>query len=139
MEKQVNVLGQPLAPCCEQGGYTRQGYCFVPADDFGNHSVCARVTDAFLQFSKAQGNDLITPIPQYQFPGLRDGDAWCLCAIRWLHAQEAGVSPPLYLASTQVNALKRIDFELLVEHALDADQFKTEIDTIRAIIRQGSK
>ena len=85
MANQFNVLGTRLKLCCGNGGYTREGFCYVPESDLGNHSVCAIMTDDFLQFSKSQGNDLISPNPLYDFEGLKAGDKWCLCAVRWLH------------------------------------------------------
>lgn len=116
-----NVLGGPLAVCGQQPrtGYFRDGHCRTRADDAGLHVVCARVTDAFLQFSLARGNDLVTPVPAYEFPGLRDGDRWCLCARRWLEAHEAGVAPPVYLAATHARTLDVLDLDTLLPYALD--------------------
>ena len=83
------------------------------------HIVCARVTEEFLAFSKSRGNDLSTPIPQYGFPGLREGDQWCLCALRWKEALEAGVAPPVVLEATHVSTLEFVDLEDLQAHAWD--------------------
>jgi uncharacterized protein (DUF2237 family) len=101
-----NVLGEALQPCPSRHrtGFYRDGYCNTGADDHGVHVVCAKVTDAFLQFSKARGNDLVTP--RGGFPGLRDGDGWCLCASRWQEAHEAGVAPPVVLEATHAAALR---------------------------------
>lgn len=120
MANAKNVLGNPLQLCCANGGYTREGFCYVPDGDIGNHSVCAIVDDAFLAFSKAQGNDLITPRPEYQFAGLKDGDKWCLCAIRWEHARQAGLAPKVVLAATNEACLSVIKLEHLKAHAFDA-------------------
>lgn len=116
-----NALGGPLELCGNdpRTGYFRDGHCRTRADDAGLHVVCARVTDGFLQFSLARGNDLITPVPAYNFVGLRDGDRWCLCARRWLEAHEAGVAPPVYLAATHSAALDVVDLDTLLPYALD--------------------
>lgn len=117
-----NVLGGDLVPCSFDPltGYYRTGSCDCRGDDPGVHVVCARVTEEFLEFSVAQGNDLVTPMPQYGFAGLRPGDQWCLCASRWLEAYRAGVAPPVVLAATHVMALEHVGLDALVEHALDA-------------------
>ncbi|WP_088331986.1 DUF2237 domain-containing protein [Lacimicrobium sp. SS2-24] len=117
MARIKNVLGQPLQLCCGNGGFTREGFCYVPASDIGNHSVCAIMTDAFLQYSRAQGNDLMTPNPLYDFPGLKAGDRWCLCAGRWLQAEQAGVAPPVILAAVNEAALSVIPIETLQRYA----------------------
>ncbi|QBJ63809.1 DUF2237 domain-containing protein [Pseudoalteromonas sp. DL-6] len=116
MANQLNVLGTRLQLCCGNGGYTREGFCYVPDSDFGNHSVCAIMTDEFLQFSKAQGNDLISPNPLYDFAGLKAGDKWCLCAVRWYHAIAANVAPPVVLEATNQKALDIIEFDVLKAH-----------------------
>ena len=110
-----------LQPCCMDPltGFYRDGYCHTGAGDMGVHVVCAQVTDEFLEFSKAQGNDLSTPHPEYQFAGLKSGDRWCLCADRWQQALDAGMAPPIVLASTHVAALEFIDLEDLVAYAVD--------------------
>jgi uncharacterized protein (DUF2237 family) len=114
-----NVLGQPLAPCGTDPltGFFRDGCCRTGPDDLGVHTVCAIVTDAFLAFSAARGNDLRTPRPEYQFPGLHDGDRWCLCAARWLEAAHAGVAPPVVLAATHRRTLDLVPLDLLQQHA----------------------
>jgi uncharacterized protein (DUF2237 family) len=109
----LNVLGGPLQACPSRHrtGFYRDGYCNTGADDHGVHVVCARVTDAFLEFSKNRGNDLVTP--RGGFPGLKDGDGWCLCASRWQEAHEAGVAPPVVLEATHEAALRTAKLESL--------------------------
>lgn len=107
-EQALNVLGTPLLACsyAPLTGYFRDGCCNTDAHDRGSHVICARVTQAFLDFSLARGNDLITPRPELRFAGLKPGDRWCLCAVRWREAFEAGVAPPVVLASTHARALE---------------------------------
>lgn len=100
-------------------GYTREGLCVVPKDDVGNHSVCAEMTDAFLRFSSDQGNDLSTPRPEFDFPGLKAGDRWCLCAERFKEALEAGCAPEIFLGATHERALKVVSLDALKAHARD--------------------
>jgi uncharacterized protein (DUF2237 family) len=116
-----NVLGGPLAVCSADPltGFYRTGCCDTGPDDVGVHVVCAQVTAEFLAFSRSRGNDLITPRPEYGFPGLRPGDRWCLCATRWREALEAGVAPPVVLAATHEAALDIVRREDLLRHALD--------------------
>lgn len=116
-----NVLGGPLAPCCEDPvtGFYRDGYCHTGPQDVGSHTVCAHLTEAFLEFSLLRGNDLTTPRPEFDFPGLRPGDRWCLCIARWREALEAGVAPPVVLAATHEKALAVVTLEQLSRHALD--------------------
>jgi hypothetical protein len=115
-----NVLGDPLDTCsCDpMTGFFRTGECFTGPQDRGSHTVCARVTAEFLAFSKAQGNDLSTPRPEYEFPGLKPGDQWCVCASRWLDAFHAGLAPPVDLAATHEAALRIVPREALLAHAL---------------------
>lgn len=115
-----NVLGDELQSCCKSPltGYYRDGFCSTGAGDVGVHVVCAQVTAEFLEFSKAQGNDLITPMPLYDFPGLKPGDRWCLCAARWKEALDAGVAPPVVLASTHAAALEYVSLSDLKQHAV---------------------
>ena len=119
---QLNVLGSPLATCSLQPltGYFRTGCCETAADDFGSHTVCARVTAEFLAFSKARGNDLSTPMPAYGFDGLKPGDRWCLCVTRWKEALDAGMAPRVVLAATHRAALSVVTLEQLMAHAIDA-------------------
>ena len=120
-EASLNVLGLPLEACSLEPltGYTRSGRCETGPQDRGTHTVCARVTADFLAFSRAHGNDLVTPVPEYGFPGLKPGDRWCLCATRWVEALEAGVAPPLALQATHARTLQAVDLDTLKAHALD--------------------
>ncbi len=106
----LNVLGTPLVPCSYDPltGYYRDGCCNTDEHDHGSHVVCAKVTQAFLDFSLARGNDLVTPRPEYRFAGLKAGDRWCLCAMRWKEALSAGVAPTVYLACTHERALAHV-------------------------------
>ena len=118
--RQLNVLGTELQPCSldPMTGYYRTGCCENHGDDPGLHVVCCRVTDDFLEFEKQAGNDLSTPMPQYGFPGLSDGDQWCVCAARWAEALEAGCACPVVLESTHMSALEYIDLDDLKSHAV---------------------
>jgi uncharacterized protein (DUF2237 family) len=121
MARDLNVLGEPLTPCCHapKTGFYRDGFCRVGQDDVGVHSVCAMLTEEFLAFSLAQGNDLTTPRPEFGFPGLRPGDRWCLCASRWLEAAEVGLAPPVILSGTNQKTLDIVGLVTLRQHALD--------------------
>ncbi len=121
MAQARNVLGGELETCCLDPvtGYYRTGCCDTGPEDLGQHTVCARMTEEFLAFSKARGNDLSTPAPQFGFAGLKPGDRWCLCAARWLEAYEAGVAPPVLLAATHQAALDVVPFDALREQAAD--------------------
>ena len=101
-------------------GFYRDGCCRTGPDDLGLHLVCMVATDEFLEFSKARGNDLSTPQPQYRFPGLVEGDRWCLCVERWKEALEAGMAPQIVLAATHISSLEFVDLEDLQAHAVDA-------------------
>jgi uncharacterized protein (DUF2237 family) len=120
-EAEVSVLGGPLRPCSLRPltGFYRDGCCSTGPEDRGSHTVCSQMTEAFLAHSRAVGNDLSTPRPEYGFPGLRPGDRWCVCASRWLAAYRAGVAPPVILASTNEAALRIVPREALYEHAID--------------------
>lgn len=100
-------------------GFYRDGCCTTGPDDYGRHVVCAEVTAEFLAYTRAQGNDLSTPRPEYGFVGLSPGDRWCLCASRWREALRAGVAPRVVLASTHEAALEHVDLEDLLRHAID--------------------
>ena len=115
-----NVLGGPLDCCCTSPmtGFYRDGYCRTGPGDYGLHTVCARVTAEFLEFSASVGNDLSTPVPAYGFKGLEPGDRWCLCVQRWKEALQAGVAPPVVLESTHASALEFVDLEDLERHRL---------------------
>ncbi|MCH8497869.1 MAG: DUF2237 domain-containing protein [Marinobacter sp.] len=121
MDDSINVLGEQLESCSSdpQTGFYRDGCCNVGPDDHGVHAVCVVVTDEFLAFSQAQGNDLSTPVPAYGFPGLKAGDGWCLCAPRWQEAFEAGCAPRVRLRATHRAALEFCDMAALKRHAVD--------------------
>ena len=116
-----NVLGGELETCCTDPmtGFYRDGCCRTGPDDMGLHLVCIEATDEFLAFSKARGNDLSTPNDMYRFPGLVEGDRWCLCVERWKEALEAGMAPAVVLAATHISALEFVDLEDLQAHAID--------------------
>ena len=116
-----NVLGGTLASCYNDPatGFYRDGYCHTGPHDIGSHLVCARMTAAFLAFSVERGNDLVTPHPEFMFPGLKPGDRWCVCVARWKEAADAGVAPPVWLAATHERALDVVTLEELAQHALD--------------------
>lgn len=116
-----NVLGEPLAECCTSPmtGFYRTGCCETGPEDIGAHVICAQVTDEFLLFSAARGNDLVTPAPELGFPGLKPGDRWCVTAARWQEALDAGVAPPVVLAATHERALEFVSLEDLKRLALD--------------------
>jgi uncharacterized protein (DUF2237 family) len=117
----LNVLGGVLQTCCTSPltGFYRNGRCDTGPEDAGVHSVCIKVTDDFLAFSLAKGNDLVTPRPQWNFPGLQAGDCWCLCADRWKEALDAGVAPKIRLAATHEETLKHVSLDELIKYALD--------------------
>jgi uncharacterized protein (DUF2237 family) len=117
----VNVLGGTLRPCSFNPvtGFFRDGCCATGPEDIGSHTVCAVMTADFLAFSRASGNDLSTPLPQYGFPGLQPGDRWCLCAPRWQEALQAGAAPQVVLAATEAAALDYCALEDLKAHAAD--------------------
>ena len=116
-----NVLGTDLLPCSLDPvtGFFRDGCCHTDATDLGRHIICCRVTEAFLQFSAQQGNDLITPVPEYGFPGLKPGDQWCVCAARWIQAWRQNAAPGVVLAATHESALELIPLAVLQKFALD--------------------
>ena len=119
MTEAKNVLGETLEICCTNPvtGFYRDGFCQTGPRDFGKHVVCAQVTEEFLEFTKSLGNDLSTPMPAYQFPGLKPGDRWCLCAARWQEALEAGVAPPAILSATHEKALEVVSLADLQKYA----------------------
>ncbi len=119
--KPKNVLGGELKLCCMKPltGFYRDGFCKTGADDRGSHTICVRVTDAFLAFSKSRGNDLSTPRPEFQFPGLQDGDKWCLVALRWQEALEADAAPQVVLEATHEAALQYVSLEDLRKYRVE--------------------
>lgn len=117
----TNVVGGKLETCCTSPmtGYYRDGKCNTGGGDFGAHTVCAQLTEEFLQFTKSNGNDLSTPVPEFNFPGLKPGDCWCLCASRWKEAMDAGVAPPVVLSATHALTLEYVSLDELKQHAAD--------------------
>ena len=118
---QSNVLGGELQCCCQSPmtGFYRDGFCKTGPGDTGLHTVCVGMTAEFLKFSREQGNDLSTPVPEWDFPGLVPGDRWCLCVSRWKDALDAGMAPPVVLAATHISALEFVDLDDLKQHAVD--------------------
>ncbi|MGL4512563.1 MAG: DUF2237 family protein [Lacipirellulaceae bacterium] len=116
-----NVFGKPLAGCCTDPmtGFYRDGVCRTGPGDVGVHTVCAEMTAEFLRFSRAAGNDLSTPVPEYQFPALVPGDRWCVCAARWKEAYDAGKAPPVVLAACHISSLEFATLEELSEHEVE--------------------
>ena len=114
----INVFGKKLTPCCKntQTGFYRNGFCDTCPEDLGMHTVCVLLTKQFLEFSKKAGNDLSTPRPEMNFPGLKPGERWCICARRWKEAKKNNVAPPLFLEATHKETLKIISL-------LDLQQF----------------
>ena len=128
-----NVYGEPLVACSFKPltGFFRDGCCKTDADDAGSHLVCVVVSETFLRFSLLRGNDLITPRPEWHFPGLKAGDQWCLCARRWIEAWEAGVAPQVVLESTHAKMLELVDLDLLKAHAYVAQEIDQPGDAPR--------
>ncbi len=120
-EPELNVFGERLELCSMNPltGFFRNGNCITGPSDEGRHTVCAVMTDAFLAFSKSAGNDLSTPIPEYAFPGLKAGDRWCLVALRWVQALEAGMAPRVVLRATHQSVLKNVELDVLKKYAVD--------------------
>jgi uncharacterized protein (DUF2237 family) len=117
----INVLGGALQPCSHQPptGFYRDGCCNTGPEDLGSHTICAVVTAAFLEHQRAIGNDLVTPMPQFRFPGLEPGDRWCVTAVNWLRAHEDGAAAYVVLASTHERALDTVPLAALEQHAVD--------------------
>ena len=120
-QSQQNVFGEPIELCCNDPltGFYRDGSCNTGPNDLGTHTVCALMTDEFLEYSAAAGNDLSTPRPEFNFPGLVAGNRWCLCAMRWEQAHRAGKAPKLYLKATNIVTLRAIPLDILKPYALD--------------------
>ena len=121
IDASLNVFGEPLESCSEDPvtGFLRDGCCNTTDTDVGSHTVCIEVTTDFLEYSRFKGNDLSTPIPEYGFPGLKPGNKWCLCALRWLEAYEQNMAPKVFLTRTHQKATDIIPIELLKSHAAD--------------------
>jgi hypothetical protein len=119
--KQKNVFGETIKTCCENPitGFFRDGFCHTDERDEGIHTICVSVTKDFLEFSFSRGNDLSTPRPEFGFPGLKEGDSWCLCAERWVEAYEADKAPKLFLKKTNHRTLDIVPMELLKDFAID--------------------
>lgn len=115
-----NVLGGVLHPCCHRPktGFYRDGFCRTGRDDLGEHAICVIATQEFLEFSRSRGNDLMTPIPMYGFDGVKPGQPWCLCALRWVEAYDAGVAPQVVLESTHESMLRYVSLEILQKYAV---------------------
>ena len=121
MDEPINVFGEKLEICGIDPitGFYRDGACNTCKDDFGSHTVCIETSQEFLEYSKAKGNDLSTPVPAFNFKGLKPGDSWCLCAARWLEAAESNMAPRLHLTSTHIKALEIVPMALLKKYAVD--------------------
>jgi len=121
MDESVNVFGEPLQLCGDDPvtGFYRDGKCNTCAQDQGSHTVCIKASVEFLEFSRFRGNDLSTPVPAFDFPGVKPGNSWCLCAARWLEALEAGMAPKIHLTRTHQKALEIVPLELLKKYAVD--------------------
>jgi uncharacterized protein (DUF2237 family) len=121
LENQRNVLGEPMQSCSTRPltGFFRDGSCRTGPEDFGRHTVCVEVTREFLAFSRSRGNDLSTPVPEFGFPGLKAGDRWCLCALRWVEALAAGAAPRVWLRATHASTLELVALDELKRYALD--------------------
>ena len=117
----INVYGKELETCCDnpKTGFFRNGMCDTCKEDIGIHTVCILATEDFLVFSEEVGNDLSTPRPEFNFPGLNPGNRWCLCAMRWKEAYEQGKAPPVFLESTHEATLKLVDFNILQQYAVN--------------------
>ena len=118
---QLNVLGKALKTCSDDPltGFFRDGCCNSSVNDLGEHTVCAILSDKFLKFSLSKGNDLVTPRKEFDFPGLMEGDRWCLCVDRWIEAYKNACAPRIILEATNIDVLKKIDIEILKKFALD--------------------
>ncbi len=121
LEKAINVFGDTLLPCNTDNktGFFRDGCCNTHPADIGSHTICAEVTQPFLEYSRFQGNDLSTPRPEYNFPGLQPGDCWCLCASRWLDAYQQSMAPKVHLKRTHIKALDIVSLDILNAFAVD--------------------
>lgn len=123
MTDEQNVLGTELEPCSENPmtGYLRDGCCHHLPEDTGSHEICVVMTEEFLTYSKERGNDLVTPRPEFSFPGLEPGDQWCVCLGRWLEALDADVAPPVVLEATNESVLDDVYFSTLNEHEYEGE------------------
>jgi len=117
----INVLGEPLGLCGDDPitGFFRDGMCNTCEEDVGSHTVCIEVTDRFLEYSRFKGNDLSTPMPEFGFQGLNEGDRWCLCAARWMQAYQDDMAPRVFLMRTHQRALESVSLDILKKFAAD--------------------
>ena len=117
----LNVLGEPLSSCCYSPitGYFRNGFCHTAPSDLGQHTICVEMTSEFLNFSQHVGNDLITPVPEVDFPGLQPGDFWCICVTRWVEAYQAGFAPPVKVQACHQAVLSYVPLNVLMEYAVE--------------------
>ncbi len=117
----INVLGEPLGLCGDDPitGFFRDGMCNTCEEDVGSHTVCIEVTDRFLEYSRFKGNDLSTPMPEFGFQGLNEGDRWCLCAARWMQAYQDDMAPRVFLMRTHQRALESVPLDILKKFAAD--------------------
>lgn len=124
MDESINVLGEALEVCGENPitGFFRDGKCNTCNEDAGSHTICIEASQKFLEYSRFRGNDLSTPMPDYNFDGVSPGDSWCLCAARWLEAVEYDMAPRVHLKKTHIKALEIVPMELLVKYAVEQDQ-----------------
>jgi len=136
-EMASNVLGTPLQCCCADvgrsgigTGFYRNGFCSTGEQDLGRHTVCCKVTEEFLTYSRSVGNDLSTKMPQYLFPGLKEGDIWCLCAQRWAQAYNDGMAPKIYLQATHEKTLDYVPFDILRLYAIDKDEADKRLESL---------
>ena len=122
MDESLNVYGEPLEPCSTDPltGFYRDGCCNTSDLDGGMHTVCAVMTESFLQYTRFKGNDLSTPRPEFNFPGIKPGDQWCLCALRWLQAEKEGMAPKVRLRSTHIKTLEVVSLSHLERYGVDA-------------------
>ena len=121
IDKPINLLGEPLVSCSDEPvtGFFRDGKCNTCAEDIGSHTVCIEVSADFLEYSRARGNDLSTPVPEFGFVGLKPGNSWCLCAARWLEAHKEGIAPRVHFTKTHIKALEIVPLEYLKLYAVD--------------------
>jgi uncharacterized protein (DUF2237 family) len=121
IDESINVFGEALEACCHDPitGFFRDGKCNTSKHDVGSHTVCIKVTKEFLEYSRFKGNDLSTPVPEFNFKGLKAGNSWCLCAARWLEAEKDNMAPRIHLSRTHIKALDIVPMELLKRYAAD--------------------
>lgn len=143
MSPNLNVLGTELECCCADvrgtgigTGFYRNGFCSTGPNDAGRHTVCVQATAEFLAFSKAVGNDLSQPMPEYMFPGVNPGDRWCLCASRWKQALDAGKAPRLFLESTHEKTLQHAPLDVLMEYAVDREKAERAVRALDDLRQQ---